>query len=94
MYAFPALAAAHQALWDEMRTGVADAPELLDLARRPVPDAIGPEILFTQACSFPLLRRYRGQALMLGTPCYELDGCESATHWGRVHRPGTVNLLG
>lgn len=82
MYVFPALAAAHRALWDEVRTGMADAPELLDLARRPVPDAIGPEVLFTQVCGFPLFRRYRGQAVMLGTPRYELEGCDGATHRG------------
>ena len=80
MYAFPALAAAHQALWDRLRAGLPDAPERLDLARLPVPDAIGPEVLFTQVCGFPLFRRYRGQAVALGTPHYGLEGCNGPAH--------------
>ena len=80
MYVFPALAAAHGAFWDRLRAGLPDAPERLDLSRRPVPDGIGPEVLFTQVCGFPLFRRYRGQAVILGTPCYDLEGCDGPTH--------------
>ena len=80
MYAFPALAAAHQALWDRLRAGLPDAPKWLDLTRRPVPDGIGPEVLFTQVCGFPLFRRYRGQAVILGTPHYGLEGCDGPMH--------------
>lgn len=84
MYAFPALEAANQALWTALRQilspDMPDLPGRLDLARRPVPDAIGPEIVFTQVCGFPLFRRFRAQGVMLGTPCYDLPGCEGATH--------------
>ncbi len=82
MYVFPALAAAHQALWSALRTasGIRSLPAELDVSQRPVPEAIGPDIAFTQVCGFPLFRRFRGQGVMLGTPCYDLDGCEGATH--------------
>ncbi len=80
MYAFPALAPAHQTLWDRLRAGLSDAPATLDLSRRPVPDGIGPEVLFTQVCGFPLFRRYQGQAAILGIPRYGFEGCEGATH--------------
>lgn len=80
MYVFPALEAAHRALWDRLRVGLADAPERLDLTRPPVPDGIGPEVLFTQVCGYPLLRRYRGQAAILGTPHYGLEGCDGPMH--------------
>ena len=80
MYAFPALAAAHQGFWDRLRAGMPDAPAHLDLSRRPVPEDIGPEVLFTQVCGFPLFRRYRGQATILGTPHYGLEGCDGPMH--------------
>jgi ABC-type phosphate/phosphonate transport system substrate-binding protein len=80
MYVFPALAAAHQALWDRLRAGLADAPGRLDLLRPAVPDRIGPEVLFTQVCGYPLFRRYRGQAAILGTPHYGLEGCDGPMH--------------
>ena len=82
MYVFPALAAAHQSLWDRLRAGLPDAPKQLDLARAPVPDGIGPEVLFTQVCGLPLFRRYRGQAVILGTPHYGLKGGDGSTHRG------------
>ena len=81
MYVFPALAAAHAAFWTALRREAAtpDLPAVLDLTR-PVPDAIGREMVFTQVCGFPLYRRFRGQGVVLGTPCYGLEGCEGATH--------------
>ena len=82
MYVFPALADAHQSLWTAIRkaSGLPDLPARLDLDRRPVPDAIGPEVVFTQTCGFPLFRRFRGQGVLLGTPCYDLEGCDGPTH--------------
>ena len=82
MYVFPALAAAHQAFWAALRAAAAmpDLPAALDVPRPAVPDAIGPEVAFTQVCGFPLFRRFRGQGAMLGTPCYGLEGCDAATH--------------
>ena len=84
MYALPSMAAANLAFWGKLRAallarGVADVPERLDAAPS-VPEAIGPDVLFTQVCGFPLFRRYRGQAVMLGTPCYDMPGCEGPMH--------------
>ncbi len=84
MYVVPALANATQDFWTAVRlAGLAampDVPAQLDLARWSVPDAIGPEVVFTQICGFPLFRRLRGQGAMLATPCYDLEGCAGATH--------------
>jgi ABC-type phosphate/phosphonate transport system substrate-binding protein len=80
MYVFPALQPAHAALWTAIRQRMPTLPPHLDLALQPVPEAIGPEVIFTQICGFPLFRRFRGQAVMLATPSYDLPGCVGATH--------------
>jgi ABC-type phosphate/phosphonate transport system substrate-binding protein len=82
MYIFSALAPIHQAMWQTLRVGIADAPEQLEDGRAAVPEAIGAEVLFTQVCGFPLFRRYCGQAVLLGTPHYAFAGCEGAMHRG------------
>ena len=45
-----------------------------------MPEVIGPDMLFTQTCGYPLFRRYAGQAVLLGTPCYDFAGCSGAMH--------------
>ncbi len=87
MYALPALEPANKALWASVRAGLlarglVDTPEQLDTAQVSVPDEITRNVLFTQVCGFPLFRRYRGQAVLLGTPCYDAEGCAGATHRG------------
>ena len=93
MYALPSMEAANQAFWALLREallerGVTGVPPRLDAAAT-MPDAIGPDMLFTQTCGFPLFRRYAGQAEMLGTPCYDFPGCE-----GTVHRAAFVVRAG
>ena len=81
MYAFSALEAANQALWDRVRAGVADTPETL--TNHPYNlDHIAPDTVFAQTCGYPLFRSLRGQAVMLGIPRYAFEGCEAATHRG------------
>ncbi len=79
MYAYSALAAANQALWDRIRDGVSSVPETLT-ENRAVPDQIPDETVFTQVCGFPLFRRYRGQAVILGIPRYDFEGCDGIHH--------------
>ena len=79
MYAFAGLEAANQALWSRVREGVPGVPESLADARS-VPDSITADTVFTQVCGFPLFRHLHGQAVMLGTPRYEFEGCEGAMH--------------
>ena len=79
MYAFAELAAANRALWGRLRAGVAGAPAVLDETGAD-PGEIGADVVFTQVCGYPLLRRFAGQAVVLGVPRYGFEGCAGATH--------------
>ena len=48
--------------------------------RPAVPDDIGPEVLFTQTCGYPLQTIYRGQHRILARPRYAAAGCSGSTH--------------
>jgi ABC-type phosphate/phosphonate transport system substrate-binding protein len=72
--------------WAALRGLLADAGlaarEGLVFERPPVPERIGEEVLFSQTCGYPLETIFRGQAIRLGTPCYDAEGCEGPTHCG------------
>jgi ABC-type phosphate/phosphonate transport system substrate-binding protein len=87
MYNLPEMRAANALMWEALRGllaegGVADLPERLIFERPPVPDRIGPEVLFSQSCGYPLETIFRDQAIRLGTPCYDAPGCDGPTHCG------------
>ncbi len=79
MYAFPGLEAANQALWDRIRDGVPGMPETL-ADTRSIPESVAADVVFTQVCGFPLFRHLHGQAVMLGIPRYDFEGCDGITH--------------
>jgi ABC-type phosphate/phosphonate transport system substrate-binding protein len=86
MYNLPEMREVNAAFWTALRSllvadGIA-APETLSFERPPVPDTIGPEVLFSQTCGYPLETIFRGTAIRLGTPCYDAPGCEGPTHRG------------
>jgi ABC-type phosphate/phosphonate transport system substrate-binding protein len=100
MYNLPEMRAQNAAFWDALRAelvraGVEDAPPELDFAARPVPGSIEPETLFTQVCGYPLQTIFRGQAILLGAPVYDVEQCEDATHSGVfiVHRDAPYRRL-
>jgi hypothetical protein len=73
--------------WEALRgmlleAGLRDLPEGLSYERPPVPDRIGPEVLFPQTCGYPLETIFAGQAVRLGTPCYAVPGCDGPMHCG------------
>jgi ABC-type phosphate/phosphonate transport system substrate-binding protein len=87
MYNLPQMRAANQAFWDAMRAelrrrDVEHVPPELDFTRRPVPDLIEPDTLFTQVCGYPLQTIYHGQAALLGAPVYAAEHCDGPTHAG------------
>jgi ABC-type phosphate/phosphonate transport system substrate-binding protein len=87
MYNLPEMRAANALIWEALRGllaegGVDDLPERLVFERPPVPDRIGAEVLFSQTCGYPLETIFRGQAIRLGTPCYDAPGCDGPTHCG------------
>ena len=86
MYNLPEMRQVNAEFWAALRgllaaDGIA-APEALTFERPPVPDTIGPEVLFSQTCGYPLETIFRGQAIRLGTPCYDVEGCDGPFHCG------------
>ena len=85
MYNLPEMQDANRAFWailsDALAAeGLSDRPAELEFSRPPVPAEIGPEVLFTQTCGYPLQTIYRGQHQLLGVPTYDAPGCGDATH--------------
>jgi hypothetical protein len=72
MYNLPEMRSANARFWEAMRGllaegGLRDLPETLAFEGPPVPDRIGPEVLFSQTCGYPLETVFSGQAIRLGT---------------------------
>jgi hypothetical protein len=87
MYNLPEMRAVNARFWEALRgllleAGLRDLPEGLSYERPPVPDRIGPEVLFSQTCGYPLETIFAAQAARLGTPCYAVPGCDGPTHCG------------
>jgi ABC-type phosphate/phosphonate transport system substrate-binding protein len=96
MYNLPEMRAANARFWEALRAllleaGLDDLPAALDYERPPVPDHIAPELLFSQTCGYPLETIFRGQAVRLGTPCYNAPGCDGPTHCGLFIVPAASN---
>jgi ABC-type phosphate/phosphonate transport system substrate-binding protein len=85
MYNLPEMAPRNTAFWKALSKEItsekfANAPVELALSRPAVPDTIGKEVLFSQACGYPLQTIYRGQFALLAAPTYNFPGCGAATH--------------
>ena len=85
MYNLAEMRAVNAAFWQALsaelaQEGLEELPAALDVARSPVPAAIGDDVLFTQTCGYPLQTIYRGQHQLLAVPSYGAPGCGDATH--------------
>src|ERR1700720_4506845 len=85
MYNFPEMRSANAQFWGALRgllleAGLSDVPETLVFERAPVPARLEAEMLFSQTCGYPLETVFKGQALRLGAPVYDVPGCAGATH--------------
>jgi ABC-type phosphate/phosphonate transport system substrate-binding protein len=85
MYRIPEVAAATAALWDAVRVrlvarGLSLDDVIFEDAAAPVPEGIGPQVLFTQVCGYPLFKVFRDQGTILATPSYAFAGCEGPNH--------------
>jgi len=85
MYNLPEMRAANARFWAALRAllteaGLRDLPEDLLPDRVPVPDRLEPEMLFSQTCGYPLETVCRGQAIRLGSPVYDVPGCDGPSH--------------
>jgi ABC-type phosphate/phosphonate transport system substrate-binding protein len=92
MYNLPEMRPANALFWEALRGlltegGLRALPETLSFDRPPVPDRIGPEVLFSQTCGYPLETIFTGQAIRLGTPSYDVSGCDGPTHCGLFVAP-------
>jgi ABC-type phosphate/phosphonate transport system substrate-binding protein len=87
MYNLPEMRPVNARFWEALRgllveAGLDEVPETLSFDRPPVPERIGPEVLFSQTCGYPLETIFSGQAVRLGTPCYDAPGCDGPSHCG------------
>jgi ABC-type phosphate/phosphonate transport system substrate-binding protein len=99
MYNLPEMRPVNAAFWEALRgllveAGLPDVPEALSFDRPPVPERIGPEILFAQTCGYPLETVFSGQAIRLGTPCYVAPGCDGPTHRAFFIVPAASSVKG
>src|SRR3982074_223864 len=85
MYNLPEMRTVNARFWEALRgllveAGLRDVPETLSFDRSPVAARLGPQVLFSPNCGYPLETIFSGQAIRLGTPCYAAPGCEGPTH--------------
>jgi ABC-type phosphate/phosphonate transport system substrate-binding protein len=85
MYNFPEMREVNARFWEALRgllleAGLDDVPEPLTFERRPVPERLETEMLFSQTCGYPLETVFAGQAIRLGAPVYDAPGCNGPTH--------------
>jgi len=101
MYNLPEMRSVNAAFWAALRLeaerlGLTGLPPRLDDRRPAVPAVLEDDLIFSQVCGYPLQTIFRGQALLLGAPCYAAVGCEGPTHVGVfvVHHDAPFRTLG
>jgi ABC-type phosphate/phosphonate transport system substrate-binding protein len=85
MYCLPEMDAANSAVLAALQRrlrakGIEAAGTSFDSNHGAVSDSIGPRILFTQICGYPLFKHYRDQYRLLATPHYAMLGCVGSGH--------------
>jgi ABC-type phosphate/phosphonate transport system substrate-binding protein len=83
MYDLPELGAATAAWWEGLARafraeGLRDVPDRLSLDLPYREMWARPDLLFGQACGYPLMHAFRGRLAVVATPCYDAPGCEGA----------------
>jgi ABC-type phosphate/phosphonate transport system substrate-binding protein len=80
MYDWPEVASAHETLWstiaDRLRDHGIAAPSSLERSRSS--DSVWRDagLVLSQTCGFPYSTRLRGLVRLVGTPVYDVPGCE------------------
>jgi fatty acid desaturase/ABC-type phosphate/phosphonate transport system substrate-binding protein len=85
MYPFAETAPATAAFWDALcmrlvAGGLDISDVMFEAPLAAVPEEIGPDVLFTQFCGYPLFKSFRDQGLVLATPHFAFAGCEGPNH--------------
>ncbi len=100
MYDLPDLRWAHDAWWQALArafraAGIAEVPSTLDrtLGHRGL--WARPDLLFGQACGYPLTHEFAGRLALVATPCYAAPGCAGASYrsWILVRDDSAVARL-
>jgi ABC-type phosphate/phosphonate transport system substrate-binding protein len=85
MYPLPEIASATAIFWDELRVRlIAGGLDMHDVVFEDPPanaaEQIGPDVLFTQFCGYPLFKLFRDQGAVLATPSFAFAGCDGPYH--------------
>jgi ABC-type phosphate/phosphonate transport system substrate-binding protein len=85
MYPLPEIASATAIFWDELRVRlIAGGLDIDDVVFEDSPantrQQIGPDVLFTQFCGYPLFKLFRDQGVVLATPSFAFAGCDGPYH--------------
>jgi ABC-type phosphate/phosphonate transport system substrate-binding protein len=85
MYCLPEMEAANSAFLAALRRrlgakGIEAAGTSFISNHGAVSDSVGPAILFTQICGYPLFKHFRDQYRVLATPHYAMPGCAGSSH--------------
>jgi ABC-type phosphate/phosphonate transport system substrate-binding protein len=85
MYDLGALRPATDSWWAGLcahfrRAGVRDVPDRLSRPGEGPAFWLAPDLLFSQSCGYPLVTLLAGRVTLLGTPCYDMDGCDGSDY--------------
>lgn len=85
MYDLPELGAAMAAWWDGLARafraeGLHDVPDRLSFDLSPKALWQRADLLFGQACGYPLTHEFHGRLAVVATPCYDAPGCEGVQY--------------
>jgi len=85
MYDHPAARPATDSWWAGLsthfrRAGVGGVPDHLSRPGEGPAFWLAPDLLFSQSCGYPLVTRLAGRVTLLGTPCYDMDGCDGSDY--------------
>jgi ABC-type phosphate/phosphonate transport system substrate-binding protein len=80
MYDWPEVRWAHDALWSaiagRLRAAGVEAPATLDRSRSPDDIWADDGLILSQTCGYPYATRLRSQVRLVGTPIYDVEGCD------------------
>lgn len=84
MYHWPEVADDHAGFWQALRKALEkrgiSSPELLDQSAVGVEFWLSNNLLFSQTCGYPFATHLRDKVHLLGTPCYQVEGCDGPTY--------------
>ncbi len=88
MYDWPEIRGETETIWKAVARRFAalgvDTPRLLTSDAEGVDHWLDPDLLFSQTCGYPFARNLNGKVDLLGTPVYDVEGCEGPLYSSAV----------